>query len=1682
MSDGHVFAGRSYLLVSVVLGTVAAPALLRGAGGNESWIGVQDAAFPEWVQRNVMTVDRGGNVYVTGMSTEWHRLALKRNDHLTIKYDSKGTLQWVARFHSELYTYAGEGILLDGFGNIYVAGYLDREDLVSEEESGYYLIKYSPEGNRLWLRHYSAERTTYGHPRPIIGMDPNSSIYLVGTDRSGEGESFLLLQYSSSGSLLWEERYGYASEVQLRDIAVGSSDDAFRVYITGHYEADDITLQYDQSGRLVWDTPIGGMGVAVDDTGNVYVHSGSSPLSKLDSEGAEVWSVALPNSDWLSCMAVDAAGNVVLGGGRTFGGYATTTKINPHGDTVWALVHSGQEGMSGSHDICAGPFGDLYLSGGYKRHPDYGWVTAKYDSDGTMLWREVFVADPHNTSGEASASRSALAVDGQGNVLVSGQRYGAMELVTIKYGTSSGYVNLSSTPGGTVVRPGEGAFSYPYGSTVELLAAADPQYRFAGWQGDTGSVARPDLPSTTMEVVQSISFLTATFEKEVHLTVASTAGGSVTAPGEGTFTYSGGTRVSLVAHADYGCYFQGWTADQCQIADPASPTTEVVVNEDCTIAAVFWPRVDLDVYPEDNWTPANRPCLWKQPGDLLDVVVSIRNRSFVVQRNVTTQLTLPASMCDPGIPVLVFGRERPGQIAIGELPALVVQGDTMSGVQRTIRVVITCKAGRYEVVFRVRLSSAAHGRLDATAQVTSDGIGLLSKSLSDYMPLGFWDDVDPVFVKTCKTFFVTNRKAIYETFGQLPLGVVNDIGLQRVNSLWSTVYAVAGSRNAAVYCVDNYDRYAPFDPDKNPTLTWGADREQLPYGASPIQADEESLVNGTATTVKSIMKSFYKNPIDVYFGGGTYVLILGDDGIIPFYRVWDTNGVVEKYAGNAPTDLTERDQQNNYFFTDAFYRDYDGSGWKNGVVENIYVGRIVGSTPEDMGRFLLSSKAMHSVSPNVIKCEKWESDGVLSAYHLFSRQLDYRVVNRIGGVSLDWSPSEVGGDGCRSWDFFCLFGLQEEYRRAMDPPTWEGAFRPLFTGAVADVQDFDVFRISCHGSDAGLSTSRGAGNATFFRATDVAGSAGAIRTHFGGFHPFFIFDSCLVGLTDGMVRTMMNVLAGVNVRGMLGSTAVFFSWTGNRFNDLFYKRVFGSDTGRGLTRACREFDDLSKLGRLSRLEMTLYGAPWARIVPPPLRKSKDGPREPERVLEIARKGKGLYSVGIEVEIAGHEVVTMGDGFDLVVVDGFELLLRDEETPVIPVKAVTVDLPKEAQVKTVTGRSLDELSLEALNLPAYSPEDPISEEDGHAARYVPCPQDLGVYPPDPFQYTTVAHDDRTCVVLTVYPVAYATDTGETTLYRRSQFQIEYETERNGLATDLGTTKEQYYPGESIEAYATVLNATSESAEFTLTVEVVNAREEVVGSIEETRQVESGAELTLEAVRPAPDIPGQYTVRLTVADPQQTVSSREEFVTVTSCEIGSFIAPEEIEVGACGNFSVEITNRGAVPTDMAVDFKVYQGAAVADTLPRVTETEMAPGESREVAVNWCPGEEIEPGLLAVQAIVEMNGESIGSELRNVELTGGERFIRGDSNGDKAVNIADAICVTSYLFGALEHPCKTKVGQCFDAADANDDGRVDIADAITILFYLFRQGPLPEPLRECGEDPTTDTLDCRDYQGDC
>ena len=74
---------------------------------------------------------------------------------------------------------------------------------------------------------------------------------------------------------------------------------------------------------------------------------------------------------------------------------------------------------------------------------------------------------------------------------------------------------------------------------------------------------------------------------QYDLTIEGTFGGSVTNPGEGTFTYDEGAVVNLAAEAEKGYHFDRWLGNVDTIADVDDANTTITMNGDYFIVAEF---------------------------------------------------------------------------------------------------------------------------------------------------------------------------------------------------------------------------------------------------------------------------------------------------------------------------------------------------------------------------------------------------------------------------------------------------------------------------------------------------------------------------------------------------------------------------------------------------------------------------------------------------------------------------------------------------------------------------------------------------------------------------------------------------------------------------------------------------------------------------------------------------------------------------------------------------------------------------------------------------------------------------------------------------------------------------------------------------------------------------------------
>lgn len=302
------------------------------SSGQQHWVARYSGPGNDLDFGNAIAVDASGNVYVTGASFD----SGTGFDYATIKYDSSGQQQWVARYNGpanaddEAY-----GIAVDSAGNVYVTGY----SAGSGTGNDYATVKYDSSGQQQWVARYDGPTSANDYAN-AIAIDASGNVYVTGFSDNA-GFDYATIKYDASGQQQWVGRYnGPANDDdEARAITV---DSAGNVYVTGYSvgsgtQEDYATIKYNASGTEEWVARYDGPanlnddahGIAIDSSGHVYVAGWSVGLGsgydyatvKYDSSGAEQWVArydgAASADDQSYAVAVDASGNVCVTGYST---------------------------------------------------------------------------------------------------------------------------------------------------------------------------------------------------------------------------------------------------------------------------------------------------------------------------------------------------------------------------------------------------------------------------------------------------------------------------------------------------------------------------------------------------------------------------------------------------------------------------------------------------------------------------------------------------------------------------------------------------------------------------------------------------------------------------------------------------------------------------------------------------------------------------------------------------------------------------------------------------------------------------------------------------------------------------------------------------------------------------------------------------------------------------------------------------------------------------------------------------------------------------------------------------------------------------------------------------------------------------------------------------------------------
>ena len=405
-----------------------------------------------------IVVDTLNNVTVTGVSY----IDVYGFDYVTVQYDSSGTQSWVSRYSSTMNNGYDEATcaVLDHENNVIIAGLTASADGTDDIAT----VKYDTSGTELWAHQFAGGEGS-DDVAFYLAVDDANSVFVAGSATTNLNlENYSVIEYSSDGTLVWEEQYDGPGNSQ--DIArMMATDGQSNIYIAGVIvspeSGSDISLiKYDTTGVLEWSIVFNGADnrddipndIITDPSGNVIITGYTETVSNdrdaitfmYSPDGDLVWSTTYngpgSNSDGGNALAVDMNGHIYVAGYSsgvfTNWDYATI-KYDGLGNEVWVALYIGpNSGSDAASDIALDEDGNVYVTGSsHQNGTNRDYATVKYDFLGAQAW-----VARHNGAVNSDDYATALGVDGNGNVYVTGYTVGANineDITTIKY-TSSG--------------------------------------------------------------------------------------------------------------------------------------------------------------------------------------------------------------------------------------------------------------------------------------------------------------------------------------------------------------------------------------------------------------------------------------------------------------------------------------------------------------------------------------------------------------------------------------------------------------------------------------------------------------------------------------------------------------------------------------------------------------------------------------------------------------------------------------------------------------------------------------------------------------------------------------------------------------------------------------------------------------------------------------------------------------------------------------------------------------------------------------------------------------------------------------------------------------------------------------------------------------------------------------------
>ena len=361
---------------------------------NTEWVINNFTGFPVGV---MIGLDNNGNVFVTGHSGDFTKI-------ITTKYDTDGNVIWERFYSIQDLGVAATWLSVDPFGNVIVTGY-PRTFSSNPVEVGLLTLKYDNNGNLLWDKLVSG--TWAFAVRSVV--DQSGNIYVTGRAWQYTATyDFVTVKYAPDGTQLWFDTFdqngGFHTPTSM------DLDQAGNLFITGGGMSGGlITVMYNNAGVRQWtkeESGTAGQSIRVDGNGGIFItgsfydfNTGTSNdimLLKYDLSGNLVWQkfYDFGNSEFGKLVNIDSQSNIVITGFGDLPGELPgwlTAKFDSSGNLLWYnRFKANQSWEEYPYFALTGPEDEIYVTGNVGEPSGgttyNGLETIRYNSDGSNPW------------------------------------------------------------------------------------------------------------------------------------------------------------------------------------------------------------------------------------------------------------------------------------------------------------------------------------------------------------------------------------------------------------------------------------------------------------------------------------------------------------------------------------------------------------------------------------------------------------------------------------------------------------------------------------------------------------------------------------------------------------------------------------------------------------------------------------------------------------------------------------------------------------------------------------------------------------------------------------------------------------------------------------------------------------------------------------------------------------------------------------------------------------------------------------------------------------------------------------------------------------------------------------------------------------------------------------------------